>query len=75
MQSLTLQQVKEKLKTLDDKTLSNMLKQRQDNTSNLTEAIKDEMATRCARKFILKEAAKSGLNKKHLDNRLQIIIG
>ena len=32
MQSLTLQQVKEKLKTLDDKTLSNMLKQRQDNT-------------------------------------------
>ena len=31
MQSLTLQQVKEKLKTLDDKTLSNMLKQRQDN--------------------------------------------
>ena len=37
MQSLTLQQVKEKLKTLDDKTLSNMLKQRQDNTSDLRE--------------------------------------
>ena len=47
MQSLTLQQVKEKLKTLDDKTLFNMLKQRQDNTSDLTNAIKDEMACRC----------------------------
>tara|TARA_A100001391_G_scaffold16105_1_gene9039 strand:- start:165 stop:392 length:228 start_codon:yes stop_codon:yes gene_type:complete len=75
MQSLTLQQVKEKLKTLDNKTLSNMLKQRQDNTSDLTEAIKDEMANRCAKEYILREARKAGLNKKHLDNRLQIIIG
>ena len=52
MQSLTLQQVKEKLKTLDDKTLSNMLKQRQDNTSYLSEAIKDEMACRCAKEYL-----------------------
>ena len=56
MQSLTLQQVKEKLKTLDDKTLSNMLKEKQDNTSYLTEAIKDEMACRCAKEYIMGEA-------------------
>ena len=62
MQSLTLQQVKEKLKTLDDKTLSNMLKQRQDNTSQLTEAIKDEMACRCAKEYILRDSEEEGEN-------------
>ena len=75
MQSLTLQQVKERLKTLDDKTLSNMLKQRQDNTSDLTEAIKDEMANRCAKEYILKKAGKAGLNTNHLNNKIQIIRG
>ena len=54
MQSLTLQQVKEKLKTLDDKTLSNMLNQRKDSSSQLTEAIKNEMSVRSAKEYILK---------------------
>ena len=55
MQSLTLQQVKENLKTLDDITLSNMLKQKQGNASDLINAIKDEMACRCAKAYILRE--------------------
>ena len=75
MQSITLRQVKEKLKTLDNKTLSNMFKQRQDNTSDLTQAIKDELALRCAKEYILREADNLGFNKKHLDNKLQVIIG
>tara|TARA_R100001082_G_C4336942_1_gene148251 strand:+ start:263 stop:592 length:330 start_codon:yes stop_codon:yes gene_type:complete len=109
MQSITLQQVKEKLTTLDDKTLSNMLKHltlepsRKDNLFSIElaksvetevdfrhlkvreenkkllkshrEAIKNEMASRCAKEYILREADNLGFDKKHLDNKLQIIIG
>ena len=67
--------IRQALKTLDDITLSNMLKQRQDNTSNLTEAIKDEMACRCAKEYILREAKKGGLNTNHLNNKIEIIRG
>ena len=52
-----------------------MLKQRQDNTSDLREAIKDEMACRCAKEYILREAGKAGLNTNHLNNKIEIIIG
>ena len=46
MQSMTIKQVKEKLKTLNDKTLTNMLNQRKGNKSELTEAIKQEIDLR-----------------------------
>ena len=75
MQSLTIQEVKQKLKTLNDETLSNMLNQRKGSTSELTEAIKNEMTVRTAKEYILKHSQDLGINKKHLDNKLEIIIG
>ena len=75
MQSLTIQEVKQKLKTLNDETLSNMLNQRKGSTSELTQAIKNEMTVRTAKEYILKHGQDLGINKKHLDNKLEIIIG
>jgi hypothetical protein len=39
--------IKEKLKTLSDKHLENMVKQRQGTSSDFREALIKEMATRC----------------------------
>jgi hypothetical protein len=75
MQSLTIQQVKQKLKTLNDETLSNMLNQRKGNNSELTAAIKNEMIVRTTKEYILKHGQDLSINKKHLDKKLEIIIG
>ena len=51
MQSLTLKQVKELLKTLNDKTLQNMLKQRKNNKSEFKQLLIQEMATRVIKEY------------------------
>jgi ribosomal protein L20 len=51
MQSLTLKQVKELLKTLNDKTLENMLKQRKNNKSEFKQLLIQEMATRVIKEY------------------------
>lgn len=75
MGSLDLKEVKQILKTLNDKTLSNMLNQRKDSTSQLTEAIRNEMARRCTKEYILQYGEELGMNKNNLDNKLEIIFG
>jgi len=51
MQSLTLKQVKELLKTLNDKTLQNMLKQRKNNKSEFKQLLIQEMANRVIKEY------------------------
>ena len=51
MQSLTLKQVKELLKTLNDKTLQNMLKQRKNNQSEFKQLLIQEMAIRVIKEY------------------------
>ena len=51
MQSLTLKQVKELLKTLNDKTLQNMLKQRKNNKSEFKQLLIQEMAIRVIKEY------------------------
>ena len=51
MQSLTLKQVKELLKTLNDKTLENMLKQRKNNKSKFKQLLIQEMAIRVIKEY------------------------
>ena len=51
MQSLTLKQVKELLKTLNDKTLENMLKQRKNNKSEFKQLIIKEMSNRVIKEY------------------------
>jgi len=51
MQSLTLKQVKELLKTLNDKTLQNMLKQRKNNKSEFKQLIIKEMSNRVIKEY------------------------
>ena len=51
MQSLTLKQVKELLKTLNDKTLQNMLKQRKNNKTEFKKLLIQEMATRVIKEY------------------------
>jgi ribosomal protein L20 len=51
MQSLTLKQVRELLKTLNDKTLQNMLKQRKNNKSEFKQLIIKEMSNRVIKEY------------------------
>jgi len=51
MQSLTLKQVRELLKTLNDKTLQNMLKQRKNNKSEFKQLLIQEMANRVIKEY------------------------
>jgi len=51
MQSLTLKQVKELLKTLNDKTLQNMLKQRKNNKSEFKQLIIKEISNRVIKEY------------------------
>ena len=51
MQSLTFKQVKELLKTLNDKTLQNMLKQRKNNKSEFKQLIIKEMSNRVIKEY------------------------
>lgn len=54
MQSINLNQATAILKTLSDKTLSNMYKQRKDTNSDFKQAILSEMASRCIIEYKLK---------------------
>ena len=54
MQSISLNKAKEILKTLSDKHLSNMLKQRQDTNSDFKQAILLEISVRCVKEYIKK---------------------
>jgi hypothetical protein len=54
MQSINLTQATAILKTLNDKTLSNMYKQRKDTNSDFKQAILSEMASRCVIEYKLK---------------------
>jgi hypothetical protein len=54
MQSINLKQAINILKTLSDKHLSNMLKQRQDTNSDFKQAILSEISIRCVKEYIKK---------------------
>ena len=54
MQSINLNQATAILKTLNDKSLSNMYKQRKGTNSDFKQAILSEMASRCAIEYQLK---------------------
>ena len=75
MQSMTIKQVKEKLKTLNDKTLTNMLNQRKGNKSELTEAIKQEIDLRFQENLKKEIIKKTKVNKKFLDEKFIFIQG
>tara|TARA_R100001244_G_C5157272_1_gene130531 strand:+ start:719 stop:895 length:177 start_codon:yes stop_codon:yes gene_type:complete len=53
-QSINLKQAINILKTLSDKHLSNMLKQRQDTNSDFKQAILSEISVRCVKEYIKK---------------------
>ena len=75
MQSMTIKQVKEKLKTLNDKTLTNMLNQRKGSKSKLTEAIKQEIDLRFQKNLKKEIIKKTKVNKKFLAEKLIFIKG
>ena len=62
-----MQYLKLQLEKLDNLTLSKPRK------AFLKKAIIDEMASRCARQYILKEKAKCLINRKPFNNKLKII--
>ena len=51
MKSINLKQAINILKTLSDKHLSNMLKQRQDTNSDFKQAILSEISVRCVKEY------------------------
>ncbi len=61
------------IKNLNDVQLQNHL--RQNNVKPIKEALLNEAARRSAKEYILKHGQNLGINKKHLDNKLEIIIG
>ena len=73
MQSMTIKQVKEKLKTLNDKTLTNMLNQRKGSNSELTEAIKQEIDLRFQENLKKEIIKKTKVNKKFLAEKFIFI--
>ena len=75
MHSITIKQVKEKLKTLNDKTLTNMLNQRKSSNSQLTEAIKQEIDLRFQENLKKEIIKKTKVNKKFLDEKFIFIQG
>jgi hypothetical protein len=54
MQSINLNQATAILKTLNDKSLSNMYKQRKGTNSDFKQAILSEMASRCIVEYQIK---------------------
>tara|TARA_R110002073_G_scaffold311573_1_gene482706 strand:- start:157 stop:333 length:177 start_codon:yes stop_codon:yes gene_type:complete len=54
MQSINLNQATAILKTLNDKSLSNMYKQRKNTNSDFKQAILSEMASRCIVEYQIK---------------------
>lgn len=75
MHSITIKQVKEKLKTLNDKTLTNMLNQRKGSNSELTEAIKQEIDLRFQENLKKEIIKKTKVNKKFLAEKFIFIKG
>ena len=75
MHSITIKQVKEKLKTLNDKTLTNMLNQRKGSNSELTEAIKQEIDLRFQENLKKEIIKKTKVNKRFLAEKFIFIKG
>ena len=75
MHSITIKQVKEKLKTLNDETLRNMLNQRKGSNSELTEAIKQEIDLRFQENLKKEIIKKTKVNKRFLAEKFIFIKG
>tara|TARA_R100001440_G_scaffold72498_1_gene96446 strand:- start:52 stop:273 length:222 start_codon:yes stop_codon:yes gene_type:complete len=61
------------VKNLNDVQLQNHL--RHNHIKPIKEALLNEAARRAAKQYILNHGQDLGINKKHLDNKLEIVIG